>query len=132
MSAGRALIGLVLGHSGIANAADPTSPISITSTLQVVLGLLLVIGMIIGAMWLLRRLTPGAGRPGPVSVISAAAVGQRERVVLVGVHETCLVLGVAPGQVNLLYSLPRSALPATENSSTPRFLDKLAQARSKT
>lgn len=125
-------IGLLLAQAGVANAADPTSPISVTSTLQVVLGLILVIGMIIGAMWVLRRLTPGAGRPGPVAVISAAAVGQRERVVLVGVHDTCLVLGVAPGQVNLLHSLPRSALPEAEKPASSSFLEKLAQARSKT
>ncbi len=71
--------------------------------LQVTFGLLLVLGMIGGLAWAVARL----GRLGPTSnatvrVIAAASVGPRERVAVVEVGGQWLVLGVAPGSVNLL------------------------------
>ncbi len=72
--------------------------------------LALVLVIIIAASTLLKRLqqrrTPGGGR---LRVVSAAAVGQRERVVIVQVEETWLVLGVGGGQVNKLHELPAPA-----------------------
>jgi flagellar protein FliO/FliZ len=44
---------------------------------------------------------------GVVRVRGGIAVGQRERVVVVEVRDTWLVLGVAPGTVRALHSLPR-------------------------
>jgi flagellar protein FliO/FliZ len=38
--------------------------------------------------------------------LGGASVGARERVVLVEVENTRLLLGVAPGQVRTLYALP--------------------------
>jgi len=80
------------------------------------IGLAVVLGLVFGAAWLLKRLSalPGTGA-GLIRVIGAAAVGQRERVVLVEVGETWLLLGVAPGQVRRLHTMPRteSAAPAS-------------------
>jgi len=109
-----------------AASAAESAPLPYAGSAQVLLGLAVVVGMIIGAMWLLRRFTPGIGRPGPINVLAAAPVGQRERVVLIAVSDTCLVLGVAPGRVSLLHSLPRSVLPAThEQGAASPFLDRL-------
>ncbi|ENO97422.1 flagellar biosynthesis protein FliO, partial [Thauera phenylacetica B4P] len=49
-----------------------------------------------------------------VKVLGAAAVGPRERVVLVEIGEDVLVLGVAPGSVTRLHEMKRAelALPA--------------------
>lgn len=52
-------------------------------------------------------------------VISGAAVGARERVVVVEVGETWLVLGVAPGQVTKLHELPRQSLAAAKETAVP-------------
>ena len=46
-----------------------------------------------------------------LKVISGVAVGQRERIVLVEVNDTWLVVGVAPGQVRTLHSMPKASLP---------------------
>ena len=43
--------------------------------------------------------------------LALIGVGARERVVLVEVEGTWLVLGVAQGRVSLLHSLPRGTLP---------------------
>lgn len=92
-----------------ANAAPAsTAPAADGGMLQVMLGLGLVLAVIAGAAWLLRRF---GGMPrGPanaIRVIGGSSVGQRERVVLVEVADTWLVIGVAPGHVTALHSMPK-------------------------
>ena len=85
------------------------------SALQVMLGLAVVLAMVAAAAWAVRRLgaTPHGGN-GLVRVVSGAAVGQRERVVLLEVRDTWIVVGVAPGQVTALMTMakPDEAQPA--------------------
>lgn len=91
-------------------SVPPASLVSFGSMLQVLLGLGLVLGAIAGTAWLLRRFSPGQiGAGGAVKVVGGVAVGPKERVVLIEIGETWLVLGVAPGQVNTLHTLARPA-----------------------
>jgi flagellar protein FliO/FliZ len=87
------------------------SLITATSLVQSLVGLLIVLALIAGAAWVLKRFAaqPG-GASGAVRVIAGAAVGQRERVVLVEVGGTWLVLGVAPGQVRALHTMQKAEL----------------------
>lgn len=92
----------------VSQSAPPPSLVSFGSMLQVLLGLGLVLGAIAGTAWLLRRFSPGQiGAGGAIKVVGGVAVGPKERVVLVEIGETWLVLGVAPGQVNALHTLQR-------------------------
>ncbi|MDR5893354.1 flagellar biosynthetic protein FliO [Halomonas mongoliensis] len=79
--------------------------------------LALVLAIIFVASALLKRLQlhrqPTGGR---LRVISAAAVGPRERVVIVQVEERWLVLGVGGGQVNKLHEM---AAPPQESGAPP-------------
>ena len=45
------------------------------------------------------------------------AVGPKERVVLVDVGETRLVLGVAPGHIATLHQMPRPAEDSTKSAN---------------
>jgi flagellar protein FliO/FliZ len=103
------------------------------SLLQTTLGLVLVLALIAGAAWLARRFAPGAARGAlPLPVVASQAVGQRERVVVVEVGDQWLVLGVAPGQVNALATLPRGELrPATPSPLADSFAASLARALGK-
>ena len=95
---------------------------------QMVLGLALVLGLIVLASWLLRRFGSGPSSTGSlVRVVTAASVGPRERIVLVEIHDTWLVLGVAPGRVNTLHQLPRQPLSQADPQPTG-FARWLAQA----
>jgi len=97
--------------------------------MQMLLGLALVLALIVFASWALKRF--GAGATSSVSaikVLTAASVGPRERVVLVEISDTWLVLGVAPGRVSALHQLPRQALPAPE-PATRGFAKWLDEAR---
>ncbi len=71
------------------------------------LALGLVIAVIFACSYLLRRLNAGRGRGDRhLKVVTSSAIGQRERVVIVEVEGTWLVLGVGGGQVTRLHELP--------------------------
>jgi flagellar protein FliO/FliZ len=96
---------------------------------QMVLGLALVLGLIVLASWLLRRFGAGPAATGSlVRVVTAASVGPRERVVLVEIGDTWLVLGVAPGRINALHQLARQQL-AQPDGQPQGFAYWLGQAR---
>ncbi|MDE2342851.1 MAG: flagellar biosynthetic protein FliO [Betaproteobacteria bacterium] len=86
----------------------PPSVMSLESIFQVVFSLLLVLGVVALVAWLLKRVQlPQQGVGRQLKVVSSIAVGQRERVVLVEIQDTWLVLGVAAGQVRTLHTLPK-------------------------
>jgi flagellar protein FliO/FliZ len=116
-------------HAGAQSAAESPPAMDLApGLLQTTLGLALVLALIFGAAWLLRRLTP-AGRSGTlIKVVATQSVGQRERVVLIEVGDQWLLLGVAPGAVRTLQTLPKGtiAVPGVEHP----FARLLAAARS--
>ncbi|MDP9902291.1 flagellar biosynthetic protein FliO [Variovorax ginsengisoli] len=81
-----------------------------SSMLQAVLGTLVVVGAIFLCAWLGRRFgVHRMGGNGLVKVVSTSMVGQRERVVVVEVAGTWLVLGVTAQNVQTLHTLPAQA-----------------------
>lgn len=91
-------------------AVVPVSPISLGGMLQVLFGLLVVLAVVAATAWLLRRFSLGQhAMGGAVRVVGGVALGPRERMVLVEIGETWLVLGVAPGQVSALHTMTRPA-----------------------
>lgn len=111
-------------------AADSAVPVAtaspLTGALQMLFALGIVLATIAGMAWLLRRMSPGqAGTVSDLRVVAAVAVGPKERVVLVDVADTRLVLGVAPGQVTKLMEMPRPEAPEALPATMPPFIDKL-------
>jgi flagellar protein FliO/FliZ len=92
--------------------AAPTAAASLPSGTaggigQATLALLLVLAAILAIAWIARRMRSFAGRGQQgIAVLAQAAVGPRERVVVVRVGATRLVLGVAPGRVSTLHEMP--------------------------
>jgi flagellar protein FliO/FliZ len=104
--------------------------------LQIIVSLLLVLAAVVMVAWVLKRINlPQQGSGNALKVISGVAVGQRERVVLVEVNDTWLVVGVAPGQVNALHSMPKGSIPVqaigAENPSNEfqNWLKKMMEKR---
>lgn len=81
----------------------------VSSLLTVLLSLVLILGGFVAVAWLSRRYLPGMGAQGAVKVVGATAVGARERVVVIEVDGTWLLLGVGGGNVRLLHTLPKPA-----------------------
>ncbi|OGT24195.1 MAG: flagellar biosynthetic protein FliO [Gallionellales bacterium RIFOXYB12_FULL_54_9] len=115
---------LFAARSAIAEeAARPVSvppAVSTGSLLQISLSLLLVLAAIIAVAWLLRRMNLAqAGTGNLLKVIGTVAIGQRERVTLIEVGETWLVVGVGPGQIRTLHTLSKiEGLEATTQPGT--------------
>lgn len=115
-----------------ATADLPSSPVSPLGILQVLVGLAVVLAAIVGTAWALRRLAPGQGRVGGVlKLVGGLMVGPKERVVLLEIGETWLVLGVAPGQVTALHAMEKPArAEAADSVSEPEhgFAHRLLKA----
>jgi flagellar protein FliO/FliZ len=94
------------------------SPVSFISLIQVVLALALVLGAIALFAWLLRRFVPGqAGAGGLLKVIGGVMVGPKERVVVLEVGDTWLLLGVAASGVTLVHSMAKPAAPSAGDAA---------------
>ena len=105
--------------------AAPTTAASLPSGAgggigQATLALLVVLAVIFAIAWFARRLR-GIARGGSqgIDVIAQAAVGPRERVVIVRVGTTRLLLGVAPGRVSHLHELPADVTLGDGTPSDP-------------
>ncbi|MDP1926546.1 MAG: flagellar biosynthetic protein FliO [Thiobacillus sp.] len=83
------------------------APDTAGSLLTVLLSLGLILGGFVAVAWFARRYLPGIGTQGAVKVVSSTAVGSRERVVVIEVEHTWLLLGVGGGNVRLLHTLPK-------------------------
>lgn len=95
---------------------------------------LVVVLIFLCAAFLKRWLRHGAYPNLKLDVIGSTAVGNRERVVIVEVEGTWLVLGVGNGQVTKLHELPAQERPKPSSSDRPpipRFSERLAQALNK-
>lgn len=89
-------------------AAEQAAPAPAGNLLQVLLGLIVVLALMAGSAWMLKRMgVAGAGANSVAKVIGGVSVGNRERVVVVEVADQWIVVGVAPGRVNALATMPR-------------------------
>jgi flagellar protein FliO/FliZ len=94
--------------------------------LQLGLSLIAVLALIVASLWLLKHLTAPRGQAaGLMRVVAGQSVGTRERVVILEVGSTWLVLGVAPGRVSALAEVPRQELPPSTEAKD--FADRLKQ-----
>jgi len=88
------------------------------SILQVILSLIVVVLLLLFSLYVLKRLmAPRGAAAGLLHVIAGTAVGSRERVVVVEIADTWLVIGVAPGRITPLHQLPRRTLPAASEAA---------------
>ena len=111
---------LALAQAARPAYVPPEAAVSSGSVIQVVFSLLLVLAAIVLAAWILKRINlPQYGAGNLLKVVSGVAVGQRERIVLVEVNDTWLVVGVAPGQVRILHSMPKADIPSPPDAGAP-------------
>lgn len=108
---------------GMLQPAATTAP---SSALIDVSGALLgIILLILVAAWLAKRFGIHGVKTSAtkdLKVSASAALGQRERVVIVDVEDARLVLGVTASQVTLLHKLPPTIIdPDAPKADTPDF-----------
>jgi flagellar protein FliO/FliZ len=92
--------------SGV-GAGTAVPSLGVGAVLQTLLGLVIVIAFVFGCAWLARKFgVADTKRTGLVKVIGGASLGNKERVSVVEIGDTWLVLGAAPGNVRLLHTMP--------------------------
>ncbi|MCS2610239.1 flagellar biosynthetic protein FliO [Halomonas dongshanensis] len=90
--------------------------------------LIVVIVLILLATALLKRWQTQRHPHGmPLKVVATTAVGSRERVVIVEVDATWLVLGVGGGTVTKLHELPAASVEPVSTPASP-FAQRMAHA----
>jgi len=103
----------LLFATALAYAADQP-PGSTGSMFQMLFGLIVVLGVMVGMVWLLKR-TGVAGKPAGsvMRVVGGVSVGNRERILVVEVADEWIVVGVTPTNINALSTMPRQDAPAS-------------------
>lgn len=91
----------------LAPSSALAAPGTAGSLLTVLLSLALILGGFVAVAWFARRYLPGMRAQGAVRVVGSTAVGARERVVVIEVDNTWLLLGVGGGNVRLLHTLAK-------------------------
>ena len=108
----------------LAQTAAPASNapgVSSMAILQMLLGLALIIGILFFGAFALRKLNGGKGfgNSGPLRVVGGLMIGPRERIVMIEVGESWIVIGVVPGQIKTLHTLPKGELPLAQSATKP-------------
>lgn len=132
------LAGMLMSASvqaaGEADGASPASaadPMAVSNLWQLTLGMIVVLGVMLGLAWLLKRtgkFQMAAG--GNLKILGGLSMGARERVVLLQIGETQLLVGVAPGRVQTLHVLDQP-LEAQGQSAGGGFADQLGRMMGK-
>ncbi|MCP4041722.1 MAG: flagellar biosynthetic protein FliO [Gammaproteobacteria bacterium] len=95
-------------------------PIDSGKVIQIILGLVLVLLVIGGLTWFLRhvmRFQPTVG--GQLQILGGLSMGPRERVVLLKVGDTQMLLGVSPGRIQTLHVLDKPVVETPEVATLP-------------
>ncbi len=93
--------------------------------LQLLLSLFAVLAAIVVVAWILRRVMRVQGfAGGKLRVLAGLSLGSRERIVVVEVGDTQLLLGVAPGRVVSLHVFDKPVFTRTAQP-TGRFAKHL-------
>ncbi|UTW07317.1 flagellar biosynthetic protein FliO [Pseudomonas benzenivorans] len=130
------LIGVILATPLTALAAEPAAQAGPSladggmagQLLQLLLGLLLVVGLIFLLAWLMRRVQQVGPRGGQViKILASQALAPRDRLVLVQVGQEQILLGLTPGRITPLHVLAEPVhLPDGQPAST-EFAQRLME-----
>ncbi|HWU99165.1 MAG TPA: flagellar biosynthetic protein FliO [Oxalicibacterium sp.] len=116
--------------------ASMPAPSPTGGLLQVLLGLIVVLGLMAALAWVLRRFNSAKGLGhADIRVIGGVSVGNRERVVVVEIADQWIVVGVAPGRVSAVATMQKQDVAiATDSDVAPpakNFSNWLAQTLEK-
>jgi flagellar protein FliO/FliZ len=107
---------------------QPGSPLSVSSLAQLTLSLVAIVGLIFAISWVLKRLkvsAPRGGR-GQITVLDELTLGARERVMLLSVGDSQVLVGIGAGGMVVLTPL-RTPIVLKESQPTPAFADRLRE-----
>lgn len=107
------------GAAGGGAPAPVADPLSAAALGRMALGLLLVVALIFACAWVARRFgfTARGQNAAGMKIVGSLALGPRERVLVLEIDDTWLVVGASAGGMRTLHTLP--ARPAAAHSAAP-------------
>jgi flagellar protein FliO/FliZ len=107
--------------------SQPASPLSVSSLAQLTLSLVAIVALIFAISWVLKRFKlAGARGRGEITVIDELALGPRERIMLIRVGGSQVLVGVGAG--GLVQLAPLSAPIVLQGAPpAPVFADRLRE-----
>lgn len=101
-----------------ANTATQVTPLSTGSVLSVIFGLLVVLALLLGTAWLVRRLQCFQGiTPGILQPIAQQQLGIKERVMLLRIDQENILIACSHNGIRTLHTW-QGPMPAGINAST--------------
>jgi flagellar protein FliO/FliZ len=89
-------------------------------------GLLLVVFIIFGLAWLMKRLNLSQhSQNGLLRIIAGLPLGTRDRIVLLQVGEEQILLGLSPGRIQKLHTLSNPLIHQQEQIVSSAFSQKI-------
>ena len=112
---------MLSAHSLAQGTGAATPGVSGTAIVQMLLGLTLIVGILFFGAFALRKLNGGRnfGHSGPLRIVGGLMISARERIVMIEVGDSWIVIGIVPGQIKTLHTLPKGELPVAQSSIKP-------------
>ncbi|MCE2680172.1 MAG: flagellar biosynthetic protein FliO [Burkholderiales bacterium] len=91
--------------------------------------LVLVLGLMLGLAWALKKFGITRTLTGNhfIKTLAVMSLGAREKIALVEVGETWLVLGITPHAINTLHSMPKGSMELPGNLATAQTFASLLE-----
>jgi flagellar protein FliO/FliZ len=107
--------------------AQPASPLSAGSLTQLTLSLIAIVALILAISWFLKRLKLAGPRgTGEIAVLEELSVGPKERIVLIRVGESQVLVGVGAGGLVPLTPLA-APIVLKGRPPAPPFVERLRE-----
>ncbi|HVM59886.1 MAG TPA: flagellar biosynthetic protein FliO [Verrucomicrobiae bacterium] len=111
------------------NSPGPTPlPDLGVSVLRVFGGLVLVLALFLGGVWLFKNSQKALGRTNGVNklrVVEVKSLGNRQSICVVGYGRQRMLVGASPAGVSLVSQLPEASPEEETSTATPSFADAL-------
>lgn len=96
-----------------------SAPDTLISMATLGIGLLVVLALIMGCAWLVRRMNGLTGmNSSAMKVVSVMALGTRERIALVDVGGTQILVGITPSSIRTLHVFDEPVVKPGEGNNT--------------
>lgn len=112
------LIVFCSAQSAWAEGVEPGVPAS--TFFQAFLGLAIIVALLVLTVYLGRKVWGGKGfGQGGLNIVGGVALSPRERIVLIEAGDTWLVVGIVPGQIRTLHTMPKGEISNPPPAGAP-------------
>lgn len=111
-----------------ASAAAAADPFSATYVFKLIAVMAFILLLIFALAWMMKKMQLNQhSHAGLIKIVSAIAVGQRDRIALIEVGDEQILVALTPGRIAKLHELKKPLELPPQSASTQSFGDKFQQ-----